>query len=143
MRDCLASGRLYGRAQMENSDNPGAEASFRKALEADPNDFDANLDLGGLLRRDGDYRNAATFLAQALRLRPSSLTARFQMGAVCLSLGRFEEARTYLEGVANEAPDFQQVHVQLASLYFKMNRKMDSERERQLVLKLNGQQPRP
>jgi len=71
------------------------------------------------------------------------LTARFQMGALDLSLGRFDEARAYLEGVARESPDFQPVHVQLASLYFKMNRKVDSERERQLVLKLNGQQPRP
>ncbi|MGA2598783.1 MAG: tetratricopeptide repeat protein [Bryobacteraceae bacterium] len=134
---------LYGRAQMEINDNPGAEASFRKALQADANDFDANLDLGALLRHDGDFQNAATFLAQALRLRPSSLTARFQMGALDLSLGRFDEARAYLEGVARESPDFQPVHVQLASLYFKMNRKVDSERERQLVLKLNGQQPRP
>lgn len=134
---------LYGHAQMQNNDNSGAEASFRKALAADPNDFDANLDLGALLRHDGDFQNATNFLAQALRLRPSSLTARFQMGAVNLSLGRFEEARSYLEGVAREAPDFQPVHVQLASLYFKMKRKEDSERERQLVLKLNGQQPRP
>ena len=134
---------LYGRAQMQNNDNTGAEASFRKALQADPHDFDANLDLGALLRHDGDFQNAAPFIAQALRLRPSSLTARFQMGAVNLSLGRFEEARAYLEGVAREAPDFQPVHMQLASLYFKMKRTEDSERERQLVLKLNGQQPRP
>jgi tetratricopeptide (TPR) repeat protein len=131
---------LYGRAQMENEDNEGARASFRKALEADSTDFEANLHLGALLRHDNDQEAAAVCLARALRLRPSSLAARFQMGAVNAARGRLEEALDDLESVARQAPDFQEVHVQLASLYYRLNRKEDGQREREIVLQLDAKE---
>jgi Tfp pilus assembly protein PilF len=58
-----------------------------------------------------------------------------------------EEAQKELERVAREWPDFQEVHVQLAVLYSRMNRPEDSKREREIVLKLNEKartaKPRP
>ena len=60
---------LYGRAQMENEDNDAAKASFRKALDADATDFEANLHLGALLRHDNDPEAAAVYIARALQLR--------------------------------------------------------------------------
>jgi len=128
---------LYGRAQLDSNDYADAQASFRRALAADPNDFDANLDLGALLRRDTDPHAALPFLEKALQLRPASLSARFQMGAAQFSLGNLDDARRLLEGVERDSPEFQQAHVLLASIYFKLNRKEDGERERQIVLKLS------
>jgi len=52
-------------------------------------------------------------------------------------LGHLDDARKDLEQVARQWPDFQEVHVQLASLYARMNRKEDSMHEREIVLKLN------
>jgi hypothetical protein len=76
-------------------------------------------------------------------------SARFQVGSLNLVLGKLDAAQKDLEQVARESPDFQEVHVQLAALYYRLNRKEDGERERQIVLRLNqkarqeGPQPEP
>jgi len=69
---------LYGRALLNNEDNEGGKLAFQHALEVDPNDFDANVHLGGLLRHDGSNTEAAPYLERALRLRPASPEARFK-----------------------------------------------------------------
>ncbi len=140
---------LLGRASLKTNDNERAKASFRRALDADPNDFDANIHLGGILRHDGDNTGAAPYLDRALTLRPDSAAARFQVGALEVATGHLEEAKQKLEPLEKEWPDFVEVHLQLASLYARMNRPADSARERQIVLALNakarseGPQPEP
>jgi Flp pilus assembly protein TadD len=125
---------VYGRALLDNGDNEGAKTGLQQALVNDPNDFDANLYLGGMLRHDGNYQEAAPLVRRALRLRPDSPEARFQIGTLDFALGHLEEARKELERVAREWPDFQEVHVHLAALYSRLNRPEDSRREREIVL---------
>ena len=90
-----------------------------------------------MLRLSGENAKATPYLERALKLRPESLSARFQVGALNLALGNLDAAQKDLERVARESPDFQEVHVQLAALYYRMNRKEDGERERRIVLRLN------
>ena len=59
------------------------------------------------------------------------------MGVLNVALGKWSEALKDLEPVAKEYPDFQQVHVQLATVYQRLDRHEDSRREREIVLKLN------
>jgi len=128
---------LLGRALMSSGENDAAKSAFRHALANDPNDFDANLYLGGMLRHDSENDAATPYLNRALTLRPDSPTARFQVGALNLANGNLDKARKELEAVERQTPGFLEVHVQLASLYAKLNRPQDSERERKIVLALN------
>jgi tetratricopeptide (TPR) repeat protein len=89
------------------------------------------------LRHDGQLQEAAPYLEKALRLRPDSVKALYQAGALNVSLGRLVEALKYLHAAAQKSPEFQQVHVQLASVYQRLHRIEDSRRERQIVLKLD------
>jgi len=129
---------LYGKALLKTGDNDGAKLAFQRALQADANDFEANIHLGGLLRHDGDYNSAAPYLNRALKLRPDSPSAQFQVGASELATGHLEDARKELEPIARKWPDFIEVHLQLAILYSRLNRPADSNRERQIVLALNS-----
>jgi hypothetical protein len=45
-----------------------------------------------------------------------------------------------LEAVAKEFPDFTEARVLLASVYYRLNRKADGDRERAIVQKLNAEQ---
>lgn len=128
---------LYGRALLQSNDNAGAKAAFQRALQLDPNDFSANLHLGGMLRFNGNITEATPYLQRASRLRPASPEARFQMGALDAAAGKFDEARKILEQLEKEWPDFLEVHVQLATLYVHMGLKDKSQREREIVLKMN------
>jgi Flp pilus assembly protein TadD len=129
---------LYGRALVGTDDVEGAKKSFERALQADANDFDANLHLGAILRRLGDAE-AKPYLEKSRKLRPHSPEVRLQMGEVEAALDNLSEARKQLEALAREGPAFQEVHVQLASLYARLNLMQETQRERQIVMKLNEQ----
>jgi len=62
---------LYGKALIDTGNGEAARPAFEKALKADPNDYDANLFLGGLLRHDGDLAGAGPYIKKAVQLRPS------------------------------------------------------------------------
>ena len=107
------------------------------ALQADPNDFDACLYLGGVLRHDGDIVNAESYLKHAAILRPDSATAQFQIIALAASTGHLEEARSGFEKLVKQSPDFVEAHLQLATVYARLHQTQDSERERRIVVELN------
>ncbi len=128
----------YGRALMRMGDSERARAVFRSELADNINDFDANLFLGMLLRQDKQFEEAFKHESRAVRLRPRDQYARFQLGAVYSALGKPEEARLLLEGVVKEFPDFVEARALLATVYYRLNRKEDGDREKTLVEKLHA-----
>ncbi|HXG92035.1 MAG TPA: tetratricopeptide repeat protein [Blastocatellia bacterium] len=130
----------YGRALMRMGDSEKAKAAFRSELTDNPNDFDANLYLGVLLRQDKLFEEAFGYLSHAVRLRPRDQYARYHLSAVYVALGKTNEARPLLEGVVKEFPEFVEARVLLASVYYRLNRKEDGDRERAIIQKLNAEQ---
>jgi tetratricopeptide (TPR) repeat protein len=118
-------------------DNQGAMEAFRKALEREPNDFEANFGLGSLLYFERDLGAARTYLDRALRIDPSSVLARYEMALVEKAAGQFEAAAADLETVVNADPNYLNAHIELAALYFRLKRLEDGARERQIVDRLS------
>jgi tetratricopeptide (TPR) repeat protein len=130
----------YGRALMRMGDSPKAQAAFRIELAANQNDFDANLFMGVLLRQGKDFERAFEYLSRAIRLRPRDQYARYHLAAVYVALAKPKDALPLLEAVAKEFPDFSEARVLLASVYYRLNRKEDGDREKAAVQKLNAEQ---
>ncbi len=128
----------YGLALMTTGDTPGAAVAFRKELESNPNDFVSNLQLGVLLKQDEDFTGARRCFERALMIRPSDPGVRYQLATLDLMSGKIEEARAALEKLTRESPQFVEAHVSLATVYYRMKRKEDGDRERAIVLKLNA-----
>lgn len=129
----------YGAALVASGDQEGAKDAFGKALTQDPNNFDANLRMGFLLRNDDKYEEALGYLRHALEIRPGDFGVRYQIGAVELSMGRLPEAQSDLESLVKEAPNFTEAHVSLATLYYREKKKEEGDRERAIVDKLTAQ----
>jgi hypothetical protein len=55
-------------------------------------------------------------------------------------MGKPGEARELLEAVVKEYPEFVEARVLLASVYYRLNRKADGDRQRSIVEKLNIEQ---
>jgi tetratricopeptide (TPR) repeat protein len=127
---------MYGLALLQTGNPEAATAEFRGELVANPNDFQANLNLGALLRQDREFEEALRCFERALRLRPRFPAARYQIGALYLDTGRVEEARQVLEPLVRDAPNFLEAHVSLASVYYRLKRKADGDRHREIVRKL-------
>jgi tetratricopeptide (TPR) repeat protein len=130
---------FYGQSLMATGDTAGAAVAFRKELEENPNDFTANLSLASLLRQDQDYDGALKLLERALRVRPRDPGALYQVAAIHVSQGKVEEARRELESLVGDHANFTEAHVTLATVYYRLKRKEDGDRERAIVQRLNAE----
>jgi tetratricopeptide (TPR) repeat protein len=129
----------YGMALLSTGDMAAAADAFRKELESNPNDFVANLQLGAVLKQDQRYDEALAAFARALRIRPGDPGVRYQQATVDLLTGKVEQACAKLEALLKESPQFVEAHVSLATVYYRLKRKEDGDRERATVLKLNAE----
>jgi tetratricopeptide (TPR) repeat protein len=130
----------YGRILMRLGDTEKAKEAFRTELATNPNDFDANLYLGVLLRQDKLADEAAGHLKRAIQLRPREQYSRYHLAAVYAMEGKPADALPLLEGVLKEHPDFVEARVLLASVYYRLDRKADGDREKALIQKSNAEQ---
>ncbi len=130
---------LSGMARESNGDDTGAETDLRKALQQNPDDFDANIHLGGILYLRRDLPAAKPYLEHALALNPSSTFAIYEMALWKSASGQMDAAVADLEKVERADPNWLEPHVKLAALYYRVRRPADGERERQIVDRISAQ----
>jgi tetratricopeptide (TPR) repeat protein len=124
-------------------DTQGAIAALRKAVEADPNDFDAQVALGAVMHTERDLDGARQHLQRALQLKPDSTLARYEWARLERTEGHVEAAVKDFEKVVHDDPNWAQPHVELAALYFRLNRQEDGDRERATFDRLTAEQQKP
>ena len=128
----------YGLALLSTGDQAGARKAFERELTTDPNNFDANLRMGVLLRQDEDNDTALKYLRHALQIRPGDPGVRYQIASIEVSQGQLENARQDLESLVKSSPTFIEAHVSLATVYFREKKKEEGQHERQIVAELNA-----
>jgi lipopolysaccharide biosynthesis regulator YciM len=87
-----------------------------------------------------DLDGARPLLELALQLHPDVQQAQYQMAVLNGMTGHYAEAVAALELLEKQDPDWLDPHIQLASLYYKLHRPEDGEREREIVQRLEAQQ---
>jgi tetratricopeptide (TPR) repeat protein len=128
----------YGLALLDTADAESAGDAFRHALDDDPNDYVANLQLGILAKEDRQYDHALKYFEHTLHIRPGDFVARHETATVHFAQDKVDQARAELESIIKDAPDFVEAHVTLATAYYRLKRKVDGDRERAIVQKLNA-----
>jgi len=129
----------YGMALAATGDTPAAAVAFRKELDSNPNDYTANIQLGILLKQDEKFGEARQCFQRALGVRPHDASARYQVATLDLEDGHSEQARIELESLTKEVPQFVEAHVSLATVYYRLKRKEEGDKQRAIVLQLNAE----
>lgn len=129
----------YGMALVNTGDVANAALQFRDELKLNPNDYLANVQLGALLRQDRDFDAARKHFDRALLVRPHDPAVRYQLALVDLGQAKIDAAGQQLETLVRDAPQFTEAHVTLATVYYRLKRKEDGDRERAIVQKLNAE----
>ena len=117
-------------------ENEPARAAFEQELALDPDEFVSNLNLGVLAKQDQDYPAARRYLERALQARPGDPGVRYQTAILDLSTGNRDQARQALEALIAESPEFAEAHATLATVYYRLHRAADGDRERAIAQKL-------
>lgn len=125
----------YGQALLFTGDPDAALAAFRKQLEADPNDYDANFQSAAILSRRGKNDEATKPLDLAVSLRPQSAEARFARAQAYLATNRTPEAVKQLQSLTKDLPEYGAAHSLLADAYAKSGSATAAAREKTLAAK--------
>jgi tetratricopeptide (TPR) repeat protein len=130
---------LYGRALMGSGDRPAAAEAFRRELQRNPNDFEANLYLALILKDENRLDEARDYLRRAARIRPRDPGVNWALGVVSLANDQLDDAQRHFEAAVAERPDFSQAHVLLARVYYRKGRRDLGDRERKIVERLRAE----
>jgi tetratricopeptide (TPR) repeat protein len=123
-----------------NGHASAAEPLLRKALQLNPRNFNANLYLGSILYKKRDLPEAKVYLDRAMAIQPSSPTAIYELALWQSTSGDYKAAAANLQRLEKSNPSWMQPHVELAVVYYHLNRPADGMRERQIVAKLAAKQ---
>jgi tetratricopeptide (TPR) repeat protein len=116
---------------LEPVDARQARDAYRRALELDPEHFDARVNLGRLLHEAGEYAAAEANYRLALRLRPDDATAAFNLGVALEDMRRPDEALRAYERAISSDPAYADAHYNLAHLYEALGRRHSALRHLQ------------
>ena len=81
-----------------------AAREYREAVRLKPGRADAETNLGYVLLRQRNYRQAELFLARALKSQPKSFAAHNDMGLTMIGLRRIDEAIHHFEEAVKLSP---------------------------------------
>lgn len=85
------------RAQIKSQKWAAAIAALKLALEAEPNNADANNLMGYSLRKSGNLQRAEGFYLKALKLSPKHKGANEYLGELYVEIGQLDKAKQRLE----------------------------------------------
>jgi Flp pilus assembly protein TadD len=114
----------FSRAVLEfnNQRYAPAEALFREALKAKPDDQEARYYLGHTLIRTGKFEAAETVFRDMLAAGPRSGRAHLGAGIARFNRGRYQEALTDLEAAERIMPEDPVVQYYQGLIYHKLGR---------------------
>lgn len=131
---------LVGQARDALGDTDAAKPAFEAAVLQNPQDFTANLYLGTMWLKQRSLGKARPLLEEAVKLQPQASMARFELAKLNGLTGNYAEAAATLEDLEKADPGWLDPHVELATLYYKLHRPADGQREREIVAKIQAQQ---
>ncbi|MBX9691522.1 MAG: tetratricopeptide repeat protein [Cyanobacteria bacterium] len=114
-----------------------AISRYRSYLEIRPDDVQANVNLGALLRKTGEYAESEECLKHAVHVNFYSLEAHYNLSNLFLELGKLEEALKELKICNKFDANNAMVHNNLGVIYMRRNYKDEAEEEFRRALSLD------
>ena len=121
----------FGAYLASNGRITDAEQQLRAALELDPSNSDAHINLGNLFDDRGDAQSAEREYRRAIELDHDEPSAYYNLGTLLLTAGRAKEAEVSLRQYIALEPDEAEGYVQLAESLAAQGRNLEAGQIRQ------------
>jgi tetratricopeptide (TPR) repeat protein len=120
-------------AVLYKSDDPKlkaeAEAQFKAALAANPQDEKAQLMIGQVAAQRGDLKAAYDAESQAVEMQPNDGDAWTEFAKILISMNERDKARALLEHALEIDPTNYTAHYRLGTLYRQQGKQEEARRE--------------
>lgn len=120
-----AAYRLKGFNYKYLGDTINAVSSFQTAVEQDPNDYDAYMQLG-LLHAEGGKELALDYFNNAIRISPASAEALYAKGLYLQTTDRPREAIKTYEDILSQYEEYFDAWYNIGYIHLEMLEKYDS-----------------
>ena len=111
--------------------------SFKRALEIDPQTFEASNNLGAIYFKAGDYDTAARYFRSSLALKPQMVASRFNLALCYEKQEHYPDVVNELNTSLRYAPDDVEALDHLGFAYEKLNKREDAKRTLQRALAIS------
>jgi len=119
------------------------EALLRHRLDKDPNDFEANFNLGAVLLSRLNAQDAVGMLERAVRVEPERAEAHNMLGLALATTGRSAEAIEQFRAALEARPDYHAARFNLANALVKAGRLEEAIADYQQVIEALPNDPLP
>jgi tetratricopeptide (TPR) repeat protein len=109
----------------------------QRAVEIEPQVWQAHMTLGSVLGRLGQPQEALAQHEQALRMNPDFAQAHYNCGVALMELGKVPEAVEQYEQALRLKPDYAEAHYGLGAAFVKLGRPEDAIRHCEEALQIN------
>lgn len=118
-------------------DLDAAAQGFRQALEIDPANNSARLNLASTLIQQGDLSSAGSLLEEALRYDETNSSAHYNLGLVLEQTGQRDLALEHMRQATDLAPDYVDAHLNYGLLLQEVGRLDEAEQQYSLAAQLD------
>ena len=98
-----------------------AEKIYRSILQTQPDNLDANNNLGIILHNNKDYSEAINHFKKTISIDSNFFLAYSNLGLSLKSLGKFIEAKKIFIQAINIEPNYSQAHNNLGVIFELLN----------------------
>ena len=116
---------------------PGAEAAYRKILNADPEHPEALGLLGAIALARNHHEAAVEMIYAAIAVKPDYTEAYINLSTALIAMARFEEALASLEQALTLDPDSAEAHSNKGVILMKQDRPDDAVASYRRAIALN------
>ena len=123
--------------ELEEGSPLEARAAYHHALDLDPANVTAHINLGRLLHADGNLAGAEAHYREAVSHDGGSGLAWYNLGVALEDRGRTTEALSCYEHAVRADPELADAHYNLALIYERMGRRSDAVRHLAIFRRLS------
>ncbi|MHB8155116.1 MAG: tetratricopeptide repeat protein [Candidatus Omnitrophota bacterium] len=128
---------LEAEAYLQQNKLSEAEALFKKALELNPKDYRAYLELGWFYQDQSRFSEAEVAFKKTIELNPKDNRAYLELGWLCWDQGRSSEAEAAFKKALELNPKDNRAYLKLGLFYQCQGRSSEAEAAFKKALELN------
>jgi tetratricopeptide (TPR) repeat protein len=110
---------VQGVAYRERDDYDIAIECYNKAIQLDPNDIDAYMNLGEIYFAISEYNKAIGYFKKIIQINPKFIHAYCMLGEIYASRQNFDEAIRFFEKAIQMHPSRTELYTRLGNIYLR------------------------